>query len=218
MKGFTLLEVLIALGITALLTAAVYAAYTGNLEAIEQVRDQEVAFQTARVVLDRMARDLESAVTDATSGVTAQGRLGLVASTGEIAGRPADRVDFTAFSHLAWREESPKSDLCEVGYRLERDQDTGEVRLFRREQILPDGDLEAGGEKIALSEDVTALEIRCGDEEGNEIEAWDTRKGDGGGPLPRTIRVRLTVRGVSGSEAVFSTKIHPTLSSRENTE
>lgn len=218
MKGFTLLEVLISLGITALLTAALYGAYTGNLEAIEQVRDQEVAYQTARVLLDRMARDMEAAVIDASSGVTAQGLLGLAGSPGESGGRPADRVDFTAFSHLAWQKGSPATDLCEVGYRLEPDEDTGEVTLFRRQQVLPDGDLEGGGEQVALSEDVTALEIRYEDDQGNEIDGWDSRTGEQEGRLPRTIRLRLTVRGVSGSETVFTTWISPALGERGTAE
>ncbi|MGD8386825.1 MAG: type II secretion system protein GspJ [Desulfobacteraceae bacterium] len=218
MNGFTLLEVLVALGITVLLTAGMYTAYTSNLEAIEQVRDQEVVYQTARVVLDRMVRELESAMTDATSGVTAEGLLGLVGVSGETAGRPADRVDFTTSSHLAWQESSPETELCEVGYRLEPDEDTGVVTLFRRQQDLPDADLEAGGEEIDLSEDVTALEIRYEDEDGNELDTWDSRSEEQEGRLPRTIRLRLTVQGISGREAAFSTRVHPVLSPEEKTE
>lgn len=218
MKGFTLLEVLIALGITALLTAGIYTAYTSNLEAIEQVRDQEVVFQTGRVVLDRMARDLEAVLTDATSGVTVEGLLGLVGVPGEAEGRTADRVDFTTFSHLAWQEGSPETDLCEVGYRLEPDEETGIVTLFRRQQIVPDGDLETGGQDIALSEDVTALEIRYRDEDGNALDAWDSRTEEQQGQLPRSLGVRLTIRGVSGREAIFSTRVHPALAPKESAE
>jgi type II secretion system protein J len=217
-KGFTLLEVLIALGITVLMTTAIYTAYTGNLEAIEQVQDQEVVFQTARVVLDRMARDLEAAVIDSVSGVTPEGKLALVGTAGVMGGLSADRVELTTFSHLDWREGAPRTDLCEVGYRLERDEDTEEIVLFRRQQILPDGDPEEGGERVPLSEDVRSLEIRYEYPAGREMDAWDSRTGDQEGLLPRTIRLRLTVRGLSGSEAVFTTRVHPALFTREETE
>ncbi len=211
MKGFTLLEVLISLGITVLLTAAIYAAYSGSLEAIDVVRDQEVVYQTARVVLDLMAKDLESAVVEGPSGVTAEGLFGMVGATSQAGGRPADRVDFTSFSCLAWGEGTPKTDLCEVGYGLEGDERTGEWVLFRREQILPNGELDAGGETVLISEDVRGLEIRYEDENGEEHEEWDSRSGLHEGRLPRVIRLRLAVQGVSGGEAVFSTRIHPAL-------
>ena len=176
------------------------------------VRDQEVVYQTARVVLDRMAQELQSAALDVASGVTAEGALGMVGTSGDLSGRPADRVDFTTTTSLPWREESPKTDLCEAGYRLEQDEDTDEVTLFRREHPLPDGDLEAGGEKVVLSRDVTALEIWYEDDEGKRGPEWDTRSGEHKERLPRTIRVRMTIRGISGREAAFVTKIHPVLS------
>ncbi len=218
MKGFTLMEVLISLFITALLVGAITRAYTGNLEAIDVVRDQEVVYQTARVVLDLMARDLESAVAESPSGVTLEGRLGLAGAPGEAGGRPADRLDFTATSCLAWGEGAPETDLCEVGYGLDWDEITGEWALYRREQTLPDGELEGGGERAWISRDVRSLDIRYEDEGGVEHEQWDSRSGTHKGRLPRTIRLRIAVQGPSGVEAVFATRASPVARSAEGGE
>ncbi len=213
MRGFTLLEILVSLAVVVLLTSALYWAYTGNLEAISVVREQEDAYQTARVVLDLMVRDLEAALTATASGVSPQGTYGLVGSSGELAGRPADRVSFTTSSHLGWREDAPETDLCEVGYGLEMNEDTGEAALFRREQFLPDADLEEGGEKVALAEDVVALEIRYQDEDGEELDAWEGAAGEQKGRLPRSIRLRLSVRDQAGRKTIFRTGVHPALES-----
>lgn len=214
MKGFTLLEVLVSLGILVIVTGALHKAYTGNLEVIEIARDQEISYQTARVVMDLMERDLSSAV-----GVVRQEgseaepdpRLGFLGESAEHQGLSADRMSFTCTTHLVWTQAGARTDFCEVGYALEPDGESGALTLFRRDQVLPDGDLEAGGETVALSRDVTSLELRFFDREGTGHEAWDSASRQEQERLPARVRIRLTVRGVSGREAAFTTEVHPAL-------
>jgi len=209
MRGFTLLEVLISLGVLVVITSALYATYTGNLQAVEAVRDQEISFQTARVVLDLMERDLTSAVGAVQEeGKEPDERMGFVAESLEYEGLPTDRMQFTCNTHIAWSETSPRTDLCEVGYILEEDGETGKLTLYRRDQAMPDGDLEQGGETMVLSKDVTSLDLLFYDKEGQEFEEWDSRTGDKSGEFPLKVRIRLTVRGLSGLETAFTTDVH----------
>jgi type II secretion system protein J len=218
-KGFTFIEVLVSIGIMVLVMAILYSAYTGNLRAMDIAQDQEISFQTARIVLDMMERDLTSAVASAeTMGFGAAGHIGFLGESDEYEGLPADRLQFTCFSHLAWSDSSPKTDFCEVGYFLEEDEDTGRLTLFRRDQAMPDEDLEQGGERMVLSEDITGFDVLYTNEEGDELEEWDSRSGDLIGRLPLTVKIRLTIKGLSGKETAFTTKVHPALAGTDKQE
>jgi hypothetical protein len=124
-------------------------------------------------------------------------------------------MSFTCTTHLEWTRTGPRTDLCEVGYTLEPDGESGALTLYRRDQVLPDGDLETGGDAVALSTDVTSLELRFFDREGTEHEAWDSGSREEEEKLPSRVRIRLTVRGVSGRETAFTTEVHPVLASLE---
>jgi len=61
-SGFTLIEVLLALGLSALMLGAIYSLlYTGS-RGWKYMRGRADVDETARVVLDRLERDLENAV------------------------------------------------------------------------------------------------------------------------------------------------------------
>ncbi|MCG3178797.1 MAG: hypothetical protein BIFFINMI_01127 [Phycisphaerae bacterium] len=58
--GFTLLEVLVAIAIIVLLTAALFSFYEYSLTVRDRTQEASVEAQLARVVLDRMATEMES--------------------------------------------------------------------------------------------------------------------------------------------------------------
>jgi len=86
MKGFTLLEVLVSMAILVIIMAALYSAYTTNVEAIQIARQNGEVHQTARIVLDRMTKDLQSALIEV-SVPSDKLKLGLVGEDREIDGR-----------------------------------------------------------------------------------------------------------------------------------
>ncbi len=59
-RGFTLLEILIAIFILGIVLTTIYAAYSGTLTVIKELDDDSRAYQMARITLDRMSRDLSS--------------------------------------------------------------------------------------------------------------------------------------------------------------
>ena len=152
MKGFTLLEVLISIAITAMVMAAIYGAYTSNLGAIQAARQSGLVNQTARIILDRMCRDLESAFITAPPAPDSETtpRTGLLGADREIDGMAADRFDFTSLSHLPLSETDLHTDLCEIGYHLEADEEEGCLIIYRRDQAIPDQDLSEGGRTTEL--------------------------------------------------------------------
>lgn len=214
MKGFTLLEILVSIAITAILLAAVYGSYASSLGAIQAARDQGDVDQTARAVLDRMTRDLECAFIDAGDG-RGDARPGMIGEDGETDAGPSDRICFTGLTHLSLTPEDPGTDLCEIGYRLAEDPEGDGFILYRRDQPVPDADLTTGGLRQELARGVTGLDIMYRDGKGNTLDHWNTLEGAPDRGLPPLITVRLSIRDPGGREHLFVTSVHPVLAGPE---
>ncbi len=212
-EGFTLLEVLVSMAILVIIMAALYSAYTTNVEAIQIARQNGEVHQTARIVLDRMTKDLQSALIQG-SVPSEKIKLGLVGQDREIDGRRADRVDFTTVTHLSLTEKGPASDLCEIGYLIDEDEEGKSLVLLRRDDPSVDEDFTAGGSLLELARNVLEFNLTYQDSAGEESEAWNTLEGSPGAGLPVLIKVRLVLRDELDREHVFSTTIHPELAER----
>jgi type II secretion system protein J len=210
-RGFTLLEVLVSVAILAIIMAVIYSAYVTNVEAIQIARENGQVHQTARIVLDLMTRDLQSALTElqVPSETT---RLGLIGKTEDRDGRRMDRIDFTTLTHMALTEQGPSTDLCEVGYMVVKDEEQEDVLvLMRRDDASPDEDLTEGGAVQELARDILEFKITYEDSQGEERDSWGTEEtGDSSG-LPVLVRVRLVLKDNLNREHVFTTSIHPEL-------
>jgi len=213
MKGFTLLEVLVSMVILVIIMAALYSAYTTNVEAIQIARQNGEVHQTARIVLDRMTKDLQSALVQV-SNPSDKIKLGLVGEDREIDGRRADRMDFTTVTHLPLTEKGPASDLCEIGYLIEEDSEDKVLVLLRRDDPSVDEDFTKGGLLQEMARNVLEFNLTYQDSRGEESDKWNTLEGMPASGLPVLIKVRLVLKDELNREHVFSTTIHPELAER----
>ncbi len=213
MKGFTLLEVLVSMAILVIIMAALYSAYTTNVEAIQIARQNGEVHQTARIVLDRMTKDLQSALMQV-SLPSDKIKLGLVGEEHEIDGRRADRMDFTTVAHLPLTEKGPASDLCEIGYLVEEDSEDKVLVLLRRDDPSVDEDFTKGGSLQEMARNVLEFSLTYQDSRGEESDKWNTLEGMPASGLPVLIKVRLVLKDELNREHVFSTTIHPELAER----
>jgi type II secretion system protein J len=209
-NGFTLLEVLVSMAILVIIVAALYSAYTTNVEAIQIARQNGEVHQAARIVLDRITKDLQSALIQVIVP-SEKIKLGLVGETHEIDGKRADRIDFTTVTHLPLTETGPASDLCEVGYFLEEDFENNVSVLVRRDDPRVDEDFTKGGLLVEMARNVLEFKITYQDSSGQESDTWNTMEGTPGSGLPVLIKVRLVLKDELNREHVFITSIHPEL-------
>ena len=209
MKGFTLLEILVAISIVGIIMAAVYGAYTSNMEGIQAARGNSQISQTARIIFDRMSKDLQSAYLG--GGFSNRLALGMVAENREINGRAADQIDFTALSHLPSTENGLQTDLCELGYPLKEDQDHGPFILYRRDSGIVDDDLGSGGRVEELARMVAGLDIKFQGKSGSEFEDWNTFEEPHKNTLPSLVQIRLILKDKQGREHTYITSVHPEL-------
>ena len=210
MKGFTLLEVLVSMAILVIIMAALYSAYTTNVEAIQIARQNGEIHQTARIVLDRITKDLQSALIR-TSVSSETIKLGLIGEDREIDGRRADRIDFTTVTHLPLTEKGPASDLCEIGYLIDEDSEGQGLVLLRRDDPSVDEDFTQGGSLQEMARNVLEFNLTYQDVQGETSDRWNTPENLPGPGLPVLIKVRLVLKDELDREHVFSTAIHPEL-------
>ncbi len=209
-KGFTLMEMLIAISIISIIIGALYGAYISNVRGIQITRQDSQVYQTARIVLDRMRRDLECAYLG--SGASKKSALGMIAEDIEIEDSPADKIDFTALTHIYSKQDNLTTDLCEIGYFLKKEPDTNLFILYRRDSGIVDNELCRGGRIDELAYMVKGLELEFIDKQGNSFKYWNSLKGDYKNILPSLIKIKLILSDKNGGEHVFTTAVHPELS------
>lgn len=200
MRGFTLLEMLVAVFMVGLLMAGLYGAYTSNVETIQMARQQGDLSQTARIILDVMCRDLESAYLETDPG--------LLFENHEIGGRPADRIGFATLCGVASNKEAYHTDLKRVAYYCEENADGTGFVLYRSEEGLAGKDLPMGKQTQELTRSATVLDIAFEGQEGQRFDEWSAPDQGEENRFPPIVHIGLTLRDDSGREQTFRTGVH----------
>ena len=104
-RGFTIIELLIAVSITALILGIIYSSYFSTMRTMEASKTGIKSYKMGRIVLDKIGRDL--------SGIYFLSRDKQTRFQGE-----SDKLSFISTNCLEIAEEE---DLCAVEYLLGED-------------------------------------------------------------------------------------------------
>lgn len=184
-RGFTLLELLVALSIFALMAAMAYGGLSSVIRIREQVdaslartqRLQQAVFRIQSDLEQTAARDIRDEFGDPRPALAAEAALGL------------------SLTRNGWRNplDEPRSHLQRVRYRLDQ-----EGRLLRDHWRVLDRAQDSAPVETVLLEDVTRLEWRFLDGGRQWHDRWppltaDTTPANGGDTrLPLAVELRLT--------------------------
>lgn len=197
-RGFTLIEVLLAVAILATLIVAVMGVLTANLNMRHRSSEMSEVYQNTTMALRRMTSELNSAfyVSDLSEEM---------AENREIRYRSVfdgrrDELSFTTMSYMQRYTDEAAGDQAEITYRLENRRDrNGKARqvLIRREQAPIDARPERGGRLTVALENVKSLRFEYWDpdrEVGGEawVSQWDVKKDDEE-RLPSRVRITIEV-------------------------
>jgi general secretion pathway protein J len=204
-RGFTLLEVVIAVSITAVIGAMAAGAFQRAGAARELTEAQEERVSGARAVLTRMARELTGAFLSEHYDHRRYRERPTVFRGRD--GGDRDTLLFATMTHARLTRDVRESDAAVVEYGLDSDPDSpGSLALFRREKPRIDDEPDRGGARTALLSSVTAFDVTYWDWSRQEwVRDWSTAPGDR--PLlPTRVRVRLTLRMPDGKDQAFETQ------------
>lgn len=197
MTGFTLLEIIISIGILVVILTIIYGTFNSSMRAFTVMENLGDAYGQARLVLNRLSEEIGNIYISKNNSNTGTGLLG---EDGEQDDLPFDSLHFTSLSHVRWVKDSRESELCEIGYYLERDPEMEKSFFFRREDWNVDGTLEEGGIALELAEGVDGLNFRYYDGE-EWVDEWDSKARNG---LPKAIEVVLLMSDPSQKRIAFS--------------
>jgi general secretion pathway protein J len=209
-RGLTLLEVMVAIAILAMLAVLTYGAFDGLSRGKKNLGRVNDRYHQARAALSRMTIELSSAFLSMHQPATEQQIRRLTIFAGSN-GSPSDRIDFTSFSHRRLVRDSHESDQNELSYFGSPDPNvSGKTDLARRESPLIDLEPKRGGEVNVLVEDIELFDVKYLDATtGLWTDTWDSSQATGQpGRLPLQIKITLVLSGgADGKPVTFSTKV-----------
>jgi len=160
-RGFTLLEVILATMLFALLMSSYYVVFLNVAQLEEYARSQRAFSAVGPAVLDLIEDDVQSLY----GHPRALDAYPLRGEDDTRGSQPADRFNFVTLRPSIHKEEFfdtanwLASPVNEVGYRLARGE--GEVRrLYRREAYYVDGTPLDGGDYYEIYDRVLAFDVR----------------------------------------------------------
>jgi len=196
-RGFTLIEVLIAVGVLAMISTLIYGAFSGLRTSKEGVSRLSGRYHEGRQAIARIARELQSAYVSLHRPLDQSTQVVKTAFIGKR-GSPADRLDFNSFSNRRFDRDSHESDQCEISYFGSPDpKRSSVVDLARRVSKQLDLEPEKGGRVDVLATDIDLFELSYLDPmTGMWTEDWDTTQAIGQPDrLPLQVRVLLVLNG-----------------------
>ena len=175
-RGFTLLEVLISVGLLSVLSLSVMQTMSSSFKSKRNAETLNDRYHEGRQVVRRISRDLRMAFLRAQPPEETQeeGPAVVTRFLGE-----EDELYFTTSSHVRLRAEGRESDQAEVEYFLRRpkyDTPYRGMTLFRRESRRVDHRPDRGGVTWAVVDGVKTF----------RVEYWDDAKEIGGDAWQRS--------------------------------
>lgn len=204
--GFTLLEVMIALAILAMMSLAVFLSTNQLLSSKEQTEARDEREHEISLALSRMSDDLGMAYALKSPELLGSDFDGQIAFKGG-----EERVDFATFGNQRYLQDARESDSSEVGYYLEADpEDPKRYNLMRRQSAQVDRDVQLGGRAYVLMEDVEKLRFEYLDEKADEWKkSWDSESPDASNRLPRAVKIEIEAALPDEEEKTVFTAIAP---------
>ncbi len=205
--GFTLVEVMIAIAITAILGMLSFGTFRQLDRAMGLVRGDTERYAAAEAALTRFAREVSMAFLSDHFDPKQYREAPTL-----FRGRE-DTVLFTTMAHVRLYTDARESDQEVVEYGLDSDPEhPGQQALFRREKPRIDADPERGGRRDVVADRVTALRLAYWDPKRKEwVREWSTRSTDHPKELPDRVRIELDLSLPDGRTEKLSTEARPAI-------
>ena len=205
-RGFSLMEVMIAVAVLGMIGAITYKAFDGAYDLKSRVEKAEDRDQAVRGALARIAREVSmSFLSEHYDKKRFRERptfFRLKDGRGE-----ADLI-ITSFAHERLSIDAKESDQALFEYKLDRDDD-GNNSIFRRVKPIIDEDWERGGEKAVLAENVLKFSVEAWEPKNREWRPeWDSNNIQRGNSvlIPPRVKISITIKDENGKERTWSTQ------------
>ncbi len=203
-RGVTMIEIMVAMAIMALMMTAVWNGFRGTVKGMEIAEKDYNRETQVRGSLLRMSSELSMAYLSFNRPTSELRHFTLFEGR---RGFDGDAVTFSSFAHLRVRKDSNEGDQSLIQYFVSEDPDDSRRKhLYRRESRRLTGDLPEYLEQyypaFIILEDVETIDFDFWDGRKQEwLEEWATIRTDAQPDrLPERVRIELTLRDPDGQK------------------
>ncbi|MBE9504950.1 MAG: prepilin-type N-terminal cleavage/methylation domain-containing protein [Proteobacteria bacterium] len=201
-RGFTLLEVMIAITVLAFILGIVYTTFATVSESYKRGAAALESNVKIRNLAEYMMKDLSSLFIDFDQDLDkcnpACLTYGLVS---DIVSEGVSRLDFTALSTDS--DDFNDAFITEVGYSLLPSGESS-YSLIKRIDETPDENLKEGGHSFELMEGISSLTFEFFNDKGEWLKEWYSLDKN---LLPRTIKIIIAFDDDMGESKTFSMQV-----------
>ncbi|MDB9822804.1 prepilin-type N-terminal cleavage/methylation domain-containing protein [Deltaproteobacteria bacterium] len=204
-RGFTLLEIIVAIAIFAAISSILYSSYIGTFRTIEYAESHSEIYRMARIALERITEDLESAyiprgVKDLENEDPFLRTTGFFGDDAEIDGRSADNLKFASGEHLVFNEHYKGGKARIVYYVKEHEEEEGFI-LYRSDTSEFNDQPEEGTGGLALCGSLHSVNFAYHVENGELYDNWDSSVDPLKNKLPVMVSIELEFMNQSDPES-----------------
>jgi general secretion pathway protein J len=188
--GFTLVELMLAVLILAIMMSIIYGVVVSTVNAARRVEEITASSEIGPAILTQIRTDLEAAF------LPKPDTEYFVSTKSSAGGSARDRINFVS-SVMAYgpeneAEESRFHSINEVGYQLiESRKEQGVAILYRREDYFIDAEPLKGGRLTQLYDRVRSFSLRFYEEETQNWRGdWNSKTQKG---LPKAVEIELKI-------------------------
>ncbi|MDD5434103.1 MAG: type II secretion system protein GspJ [Nitrospira sp.] len=192
-NGFTLMEVLIAIAILAIVLSTVYESFVQTRKAIGKTEASIEELRGVRAAFSRIMQDISMAFL-----VKENDSTFFTGKDDSSEGYPSDSIDFTSYANRIRNKDAKESDQAEIGYYLKRGNEGGSV-LMKRVKKRIDTNPGYGGDSFEITEDIVGLNFRYLDNDA-WVDSWDSSVNK---TIPQAVEITIIVKDSSGNERTF---------------
>jgi len=191
--GFTLIEVVVAIGLLAVVVTLVYGAFSRSLDVTRETADATERVRQVQLITERLVDELSAAYWFPESG--GRGRFEGTSHTAATSDARQDQLAWTTFAHRRYVEGRPESDVSEVEYRMDVDAESGAGKLVRQERsnLLTDASWAVATDEVA--DGVTEFKLRYLADP-DWVDAWDAAQRH---RLPQAVEVTVGLAGIGAA-------------------
>lgn len=210
-KGFTLMELLLAIFIFSIVVSSVYGSYRATFAIVDGTESRLKISNSAAVVLERVSDDLTGIV--AGSGGYFNGEQQ------DLLGSRGDKLTFVSTAHLVLTSNAVSPGWTMIEYLVEEDEKNGMLQLLRAETTLLPGlaAVDVEQEKHIICQGLQEVRFSYLDENGTLADEWlsegEVPSQESGQPvepvLPRLVYIELKFADSMDSEdgTIFKTAV-----------
>lgn len=168
--GFTLIEILMAISIFAIVISLAYGSYRATFHIIDSTESQTEIYSKAQIAMDRMSHDLGSLYLG-TSGF-------LQGKTQNMGTREADTMRFTSTAHLVLNRNEQAAGYTTITYTVEEDPETRDLRLFRQDTAFrpQETDEPETNKGLLLCDGLQEVQFLYHGSNGEQQDSWDSQE------------------------------------------